>query len=462
MNRLTTLLLAAVLLLPAAASADDRVCTVILGGTVYAPEGPRDDLVIVLLGERIADARPKVEDLQFAGPSGTRPSGRSADAERHPPAPASGSGEGAQTARFRGQHDCAVIKLDEGAVVTTGLVSVGGQLGLVEVGMESATRTSDGGGEPVRASHDVADSYNPRSAVIPVARISGITSAIIEPTGGMIAGQAAWVDLSGGSQEEAVVRRGVSFPASFASASRGEAIGRLRELLDDARTHLDDPRALAGNRSRPYTASRLDLEALAPVLEGTAPLVIGANRASDIEALIRFAEAEEIRLVIRGGAEAWLHADALARAGVAVIINPLVYGPGGFGQIEARPDNARLLAEAGVSVIISTGSAHFARNLRQLAGNAVRGGMDHLAAVRSITSVPAEVFGQTDRGEIARGAVANLVIWSGDPLELSSAVQHLFIGGRSIELRSRQTELLERYRTLPGSPVPALEVPDSL
>jgi len=435
-SRLLLSLFAAALLAPGAAIADDRACTVLLGGTVHAPEGPRDDLVVVILGDRIADARPTVDELQF--------------------------GDGADAARFRGKHDCAVLKLDEGAVVTTGLVTVGGQLGLVEVGMEGGTRTSDAGGDPIRTSHDVADSYNPRSSVIPVTRIAGITSAIIEPTGGWFPGQAAWVDLAGGSQEETVVRRGVYLPTGFGSASRGEGLGKLAELLDDARTHLRDPRALDSNRSRPYVASRLDLEALQPVLRGEAPLVVGANRAADVEALIRFAADEEIRIVIRGGAEAWLHADALADAGIAILLNPYVYGPGGFDQIEARPDNAAILADAGVDVIISTGSAHFARNLRQLAGNAVRGGMDHTAAVRAITSNPARVFGQTDRGEIARGAVANVVVWSGDPLELSTTVVHLWIGGEPVELRSRQTELFEHYRELPGTPVPGLEVPDSL
>jgi cytosine/adenosine deaminase-related metal-dependent hydrolase len=151
--------------------------------------------------------------------------------------------------------------------------------------------------------------------------------------------------------------------------------------------------------------------------------------------------------------------DALAEADIAVIINPLIYGPGSFDQREARPDNAQLLAEAGVDVIISTRSAHFARSLRQLAGNAVRGGMDHTAAVRAITSTPARVFGLSDRGEIARGAFANLVIWSGDPLEIGTRVETMLIAGRAVELTSRQTDLFERYRELPGSPVPPLSLP---
>ncbi len=172
-----------------------------------------------------------------------------------------------------------------------------------------------------------------------------------------------------------------------------------------------------------------------------------------------FAEAEGIRLVIRGAAEGGRHAEALAAADIAVILNPLVYGPGSFDQREARPDNAQLLQEAGVDVIISTTSAHFARSLRQLAGNAVRGGMDHTAAVRAITSTPAAVFGLNDRGEIARGAYANLVVWSGDPLEIETRVEGLFIGGQAVELTSRQTELFDRYRERPGSPVPALSLP---
>jgi imidazolonepropionase-like amidohydrolase len=415
------------LLLAAPAAASD--CTVFDGATVHLPEGPREGVTVVILGDRIADVG---SNLGLAPTSGGL--------------------------LFRGQT-CTLVKLPAAAVITPGLITVGGQLGLVEIGLESRTRTHDAGGDSIRAAHVVADSYDPRSSVIAVARLEGITTAIVEPTGGMIAGQSAAVDLAGATQAEAVIRRSAAMSGAVTTGSPSEGLRRLSELFDDARRFAANRRAYDENRSRPFVASRLDLEALQPLLQGDIPLILSADRASKIEALIRFAEAEGVRLVIRGAAEGWRHADALAEADIAVIINPLIYGPGSFDQREARPDNAQLLAEAGVDVIISTRSAHFARSLRQLAGNAVRGGMDHTAAVRAITSTPARVFGLSDRGEIARGAFANLVIWSGDPLEIGTRVETMLIAGRAVELTSRQTDLFERYRELPGSPVPPLSLP---
>ena len=142
-----------------------------------------------------------------------------------------------------------------------------------------------------------------------------------------------------------------------------------------------------------------------------------------------------------------------------MIVDPMVYGPGSFDQVEARPDNASLLHKAGVKVIIATGSSHFARNLRQKAGNAVRGGLDHETALQSITSTPAEVFGLSERGRIEAGAIANLVSWSGDPLELSSQPLEVLVRGKVMPLTSRQTRLFDRYRQPPGTPVPPPALP---
>ncbi|MFT7520708.1 MAG: imidazolonepropionase-like amidohydrolase, partial [Kiritimatiellia bacterium] len=187
----------------------------------------------------------------------------------------------------------------------------------------------------------------------------------------------------------------------------------------------------------------------------------GANRASDIEAVLRFAEQQKIRVVIRGAAEGWLIAKELAAAQVPVIIDPLVYGPGGFRQTHARPDNAALLHKAGVVVVVGGGSSHNARLVRQAAGNAVREGLDHEAALRMITQTPAEVFGLKDRGQLQPGAVANVVVWAGDPLELTTSVRYVIIGGTVRALDSRQWQLMLRYKTLPGTPAPALSLPEA-
>lgn len=414
MNRLITAM--ALVLAPLTASAD---CTALVGGaTAYLPSGPVEGMEVLIAADRIVAV-------------------------------------GATVARTFEDEACTVLEIT-GKTVTPGLVEASSNLGIVEVGLEKATVDSTGSADAVRAALRVADAYNPRSTLIPVQRVEGITSAVVKPEGGRIAGQGAWADLAGDSQAKAVVDPSIGVWASFGGESKAEGLLELRELLDDARFLRRKGSAYDSGNSRELAASRLDLQALYPVIDGEVPLVIGANRASDIEALLRMAKEQGILLVISSAAEGWLVADLLAASNTPVILDPLVFGPGGFDQLQARSDNAKLLDEAGVTVVLSSFSSHNARTLKQVAGNAVREGMDHTAAVRAITSAPAEAFGLTDRGKLVAGQIANVVVWGGDPLELGTAVEHVLIAGQEIALVSRQTVLRERYRTLPGTPVQAL------
>jgi imidazolonepropionase-like amidohydrolase len=405
-----------------AAMGSQAPCTVLDGGTVLLMDGPSTDTQILVAEGSIQELGPSVETV------------------------------------WKGQA-CETLELAAQEWVTPGLVHVGGTLGLQEVWGESATHQHDAGGDPVRAAHDVGDSYDPLSVAVPVARREGITAAVVVPDGGIVAGQAAWVQLAGASQAEAVQKRGVAMRASLGGGSPAEGIRLLTELLEDARAYRADPRAYDQNRSRGLAAGRMELEALQPVLDREMPLLVGANRAATIEALIRFAEAQRVRLIIDGGAEAWLQAEALAEAGIPVLLNPLRQDPVGFDQLHARPDNPALLAQAGVPLIITNHSALFASHLRQLAGLCVRAGMEHDEALRAITITPAEVFGMADTGRIAPGASADLVLWNGDPLELSSWPAQVMIDGALAPTDSRHDALFERYRELPGLPLPALSLP---
>jgi len=347
---------------------------------------------------------------------------------------------------------CTVVD-GTGQTLTAGFIETATQLGLVEIGLEPATQDAEAGGDGIRAAMRVADAYNPRSTLIPIQRIEGVTGAITSPSGGMVSGQGAFVSLAGGSQADTVRQPSVSMHAGVGGASRAQGLLELRELLDDARAYRANRAAYERNQWRSVIpgASRLDLEALGPVVDGDLPLVVGANRASVLESLLQLKSDLGIQLVIRGAAEGWLLADALAEAEVAVIVDPMVYGPGSFGEIHARADGPALLAEAGVPVIFTTNSSHNARNLKQVAGNAVRGGFDHDGAIRAITEVPASVFGLEGRGVIEAGAFADLVLWAGDPLEIGTRVEHVWINGRDIALESRQTQLRDAYRVLPGA-----------
>ncbi|GAG22074.1 unnamed protein product, partial [marine sediment metagenome] len=193
-----------------------------------------------------------------------------------------------------------------------------------------------------------------------------------------------------------------------------------------------------------------------PVLAGEIPLVVQVDRASDILAVLRIAEEYGVRPVIRRGTEAWMVAEQLAERNVPVIVKPLTSLPAGFDRLGARFDNAAILHEAGVAVAVSSFQSHRAHNIGLEAGNAIRFGLPWEAALRAVTLTPAEIYGVADRhGSIEAGKVGNLVVWSGDPFELSSRAEVVIIRGVRVPRESRQLELLERYRTLDGGHPPA-------
>ncbi len=336
----------------------------------------------------------------------------------------------------------------QGKVITPGLVDAWTGLGAAEIwGVPESVDLDAGGDDPVRAAFRVVDALNPRSPTLAIQRAHGVTAVVSAPGGGLIAGQAAAIDLTG-----RVLRPSVAMAARFGGgegASRGEALLRLREVLDDARTYAAKKRDFEGARLRRLAASRLDLEALLPVVRGEQPLAVDVHRAADIEALLRFAAEQQIKLVIVGGSEAWLVADALAAAKVPVVLDPAANLPGSFDRVHARADAAAKLAAAGVPVALSTFSTHNVRKLRQWAGNAVRAGLPHAEALRAVTTTPATVAGLTDRGRVAPGQVADLVVWSGDPFELSTRAEQVWIAGARASEGHRQRALFERYRSVP-------------
>ena len=341
-----------------------------------------------------------------------------------------------------------------GKIVTPGLFASETQIGLSEVGAVQETndyRMQDE--DQVTAAFNVADGINPRSIVIPVTRIAGVTTAVSEPAGGLVSGEGVVIDLVGDDLDDMLIKSPVAMFAhigeSAQSAGGGARAGetmRLRELLEDARAYAQRRGEFERGATREFAASRLDLEALQSVLRREIPLVIEAHRASDIRTALQIADEYNIRLIIQGGTEGWMVADELARARVPVVVKVLQNLPESFERLGARYDNAALLHQAGVPIAITTGDTHNARNITQEAGNAVAYGLPYDAALRAITLSPAEIWGVADtHGSLDPGKVANVAVWSGDPLELLTSVEHVFISGREIPLVSRQTELRDRY-----------------
>ncbi len=349
-----------------------------------------------------------------------------------------------------------------GKWVTPGFVNASTQLGVVEIGAIADTRDVNARGrEGIAAAFTVWEGFNPASALIAPARNEGITSVVVAPGGGLIAGQAAMIDLLPGSIGDVLVRGPVAMvaqidnPGRASTGARGELLLRLREVLDDARLYASRRSAFERNETREFAASRLDLEALQPVLAGTLPLIIAADRASDIEAALKLATDYKLRIMISGGAEAWLVADKLAAAKVPVLTGAMQNIPGSFTTLGIRQENAGLLRRAGVDVaLVGNGpgdpETFNVRNIRQEAGNAVAYGMTWDDALRSVTLTPAAIFGLESRmGSLQAGRTANVVVWSGDPFELSTVAERVFIRGQEMEGDSRQDMLVRRYRRLP-------------
>ena len=344
-----------------------------------------------------------------------------------------------------------------GRWITPGLIASATTLGikLFETSGELETEEDTVAGE-VNAAVNVADAIDPATVTLPVARLQGITTALAAPSGGLVAGQAALFDLAGERVPDLLVRSPAAMVADLSQyskqaggGSRAGALQRLRQLLRDAREYQRRKSDFEHARMQPLSAPAADLEALQPVLEAKLPPFVTANRRSDIENALRIAQEFGLHLIIRGAAEGWQMAAELAQARIPVVVEPLTDIPS-FDAPGARLDNAALLNAAGVTVLIAQTDVAQFRDLRQAAGNAVRTGLPWDAALRAVTLGPAEAFGVADRyGSLEAGKVADLVVWSGDPFEFSSRVEHVFIRGRDLPLVSRQTELLKRYRKLP-------------
>jgi len=343
-----------------------------------------------------------------------------------------------------------------GKWITPGLIDGAGQMGLREISAVQNTNESQLRGNETAAAFNVLEGINPASTLIPVNRIEGITTTLAVPNGSLIWGQAALIDLDGATIEAMRVKSPVAMVADLSEGSKeaggGSRAGvaqRLRRVFDDALEYGRRGPNYQRAQNEELAARSADLQALLPVLRGQLPLIAIANRRSDIETALRIGREYKLRLILAGAAEAWMIPGQIAAAGVPVLVEPMQNLPS-YDALGIRYENAPLLAKGGVIIALMETATENTRNLRQQAGNAVANGMTWDQALRAVTLTPAEIFGVADRyGSLEPGKVANVVVWSGDPFEFSTGVEHVFIRGRNIPLRSRQTELLERYKTLP-------------
>lgn len=349
----------------------------------------------------------------------------------------------------------AVVKA-AGKPLTPALFGGITDIGIEEVSGESATvdSTLKLDDQPLRPEFDVTLAFNPDSVLIPVARLDGIGFTMLGANtgGGFIAGQGGVVRLDGSADpvgpQALFIRLGAS-GAELTGTSRAAQWMLLEQMVSEARGRVpaDSPHALLTPAGR---------ATLARYLAGQGRIVVQVDRAADIRQLLRWAGREKVKIAIAGGAEAWRLAPQLAQAGVPVFVDGLGNLPTSFDQLGATLQNAARLQAAGVPVSFAQrdDASHNARKMRQLAGNAVANGLPWEDGLAGLTRVPAQALGVGDRlGTIEPGKLADLVLWEGDPLDVGHYAEQVWLGGRAMPMRSRQTELRDRYQA-PASSEP--------
>ena len=332
-----------------------------------------------------------------------------------------------------------------GGITDIGVEEVSGESATVDNTLALGANAAD---MRVRPEFDVTLAYNPESVLVPVARVEGIgwtlLSAGTRPGGSFIGGQGGTVRLDGSL--DAIGPRALFVTlggdgANLSGSSRAAQWMLLDQLIDEVRGRIapDSQFALLTPAGR---------TTLAKYFGGGGRVVVRIQRAADIVRLLRWSKQRGVDVAIVGAAEGWKVAPQLAAAGVPVFVDALANLPADFDAIGATMENAARLHAAGVRVSFSQAgdASHNARKIRQLAGNAVANGLPWDAALAGLTSVPAATVGVAgELGTIAIGQRADLVLWSGDPLDVANVAQQVWLDGRAIPMRSRQTELRDRY-----------------
>ncbi|KPP94164.1 amidohydrolase [Erythrobacter sp. HL-111] len=349
-----------------------------------------------------------------------------------------------------------------GAWVTPGLFATVTTLGIWDVGAVGESNDQRAGGAPFSAALETAPIVNPEAQHVLVHRAAGITRAATStlPSASIFSGQGAIIDLD---SDRSPVMKANAFQmvelgergGAIAGGSRAATHTLLRAALREAsRDRRDTPRTQDIGRGGDVLLSSFDVEALRDVVTGAQPLYVHAERAADIRAALALkSEFADLDLVLVGASEGWLVADEIAQAGVPVIADGLDDLPSTFEQLAATQSNIGRMKRAGVTVAINASGLNHARRLTQVAGNLVAltkvpgaSGLSWGEAFAAISSVPAEISGMGGMaGVLKAGALGDVVIWDGDPLEVGSIPTRVYIGGVEQPLENHQSRLLDRY-----------------
>jgi imidazolonepropionase-like amidohydrolase len=356
-----------------------------------------------------------------------------------------------------------------GMFVYPGMIDAGTDMGLIEIGQGA------NGGDDRRElgefnPQDLAlTAVNPFSEIIATVRVNGVTSTLTGPTGGQISGQAALIELSGWTpQEMAIVPRAamvMTYPRVGGAGRFGGGGGgqqqtpeqqrtqmqqqsrALRDYLANAKAYADAKARATANDAPPIN---LALEAMVPVVRGEMSAIFDVETADQIRGVLSLADSFHLKVILRGAIYGWQMADTLAARHVPVIVGPTTELPGPNDPYDMIYANPGVLARAGVSIAFRTNSASDSRNLPYDAALATAYGLDPDEALRALTINAARMFGAADRiGSIEAGKVADLIVTSGDPLDVRTTTRYLFIRGDLIPFNDKHTRAYEQWRARP-------------
>jgi len=348
-------------------------------------------------------------------------------------------------------------------IVTPGFIATDTQIGIVEIGALSVTR--DDSSKMYKIGFSIFNAFNPNSTLIPWNRSNGITSAITLPnnTSSPIGGLGSFfvldgkLDITGTSDMVMIGKLGGS-----SSKSRAEQLSMIEDLLilassltkSDINSDLELSNLIDDwSISDAMNLHPRDMRALYKLVNEDLPLIIESHRASDLLKIIELKEKFNLNIIIMGAQEASLVAAKLAKHNIPLIFDPMNNIPESFDELASNIQMASKLEEVGIKIMFTVSRSHNYHLIRQGAGVAVANGLSYGAAIKSLTSTPAEVFGIKDRGIIESGKIADLIIWDSDPLEPSSMPQYIFINGENIDLTTRSSRLRDRYTKKLDKPV---------
>jgi imidazolonepropionase-like amidohydrolase len=368
--------------------------------------------------------------------------------------------------------DAEVIDVT-GMTVYPGLIDSETYLGLTEISGEGSTNDLIETSDEIMPHMHVYDAFHAESELIPVARLNGITNAIVAPQNqDTLPGEDAFVQLDGKSANEMLLVRDIAMPLNFTGEQRRNEswekrkfpqtrmglAAQLRQALMDAQDYSErwsdyerkksDTSAKPDDKKSPPSPPKRDLklEALLPYLQGKKPIVLAAQEPSDLETAVGLARQFKLKFVLNHISHSQSVLDYVASLKVPVIVGPIYENPKNYERYDAVYKLPGELYKRGVKIAFASYDAHAVRNLPYAAGYATAFGLPRDEALKAITLNAAEIWGVADQlGSLDVGKTANVVVADGDPLDVKTDVKRIFIAGRQVPMTSRQTVLRDRY-----------------